>query len=167
MPMTHLVIIGDGPLRNELEGEAAQLLSGRYTFLGAQSPAIVHAWLQQAMVFCVPSVTAANGDSEGLGMVFCEAQAMGVPVVSFASGGIPEAVIHGVTGVLLPEKDRIGLAQAICRLLKNRDRWAEMSKQGQRRIRQNFNLSLQTAILENKYEEVIAASQMNEFFHNR
>ena len=48
-----------------------------------------------ASIFCVPSVRAANGDSEGFGMVFAEAQSCGTPVVSFASGGIPEAVSHG------------------------------------------------------------------------
>lgn len=158
-PATRLIIIGDGPLRQKLEEHAAQTLPGPYTFLGAQPPDVVLSWLRQAMVFCVPSVTAANGDREGLGMVFCEAQAMGVPVVSFASGGIPEAVLDGVTGFLLPEKDEIGLAESICRLLKEPVLWAEMSTRGRERVKQRFDLRLQTQLLETRYDQVIAGSR--------
>ena len=69
-------------------------------------------------VFCVPSVVAASGDAEGFGMVFIEAQAMGLPVVSTLSGGIPEAVKHGETGLLVTERDPAALAEAILRLLR-------------------------------------------------
>ncbi len=157
-PAARLVIIGDGPLRQKLEEQAAQSLPGQYVFLGAQTPDAVRSWLRQAMVFCVPSVTAANGDREGLGMVFCEAQAMGVPVVSFASGGIPEAVTDGVTGFLLPERDVTGLAESICRLLRDSALWAEMSLRGQQNIKKHFNLELQTKMLESRYDQVIADS---------
>ena len=165
MPMTQLVIIGDGPLRQRLEDQAARSLPGGYKFLGAQPPVVVHSWLQRAMVFCAPSVTAANGDREGLGMVFCEAQATGTPVVSTRSGGIPEVVVDGVTGLLLPERDQVGLAQGICRLLKDRDCWSAMSRHGRERVRKNFNLSVQTEKLEAKYDEIVATSRRNQFLH--
>ncbi len=156
LPATRLVIIGDGPLRQKLQAQAAQSLSGEYTFLGSQPPEIVRSWLLKAKVFCVPSVTAANGDQEGLGMVFCEAQAMGVPVASFASGGIPEAVLDGKTGYLSPEKDETGLTESICRLLKDSVLWTEMSRRGQERVKQCFDLRLQTRLLESKYDQVLA-----------
>ena len=162
MPSARLVIIGEGPLRQDLEEHAAQSLPGEYQFLGTQPPDVVRSWLRQAMVFCVPSVTAANGDREGLGMVFCEAQAMGVPVASFASGGIPEAVLDDVTGFLTPERDEIGLAASICRLLKDPVLWAEMSSQGKKRVKQHFDLRSQTRLLESRYDQVIASSRCQE-----
>ena len=91
-------------------------------------------------------------------MVFCEAQAMGVPVVSFASGGIAEAVLDGVTGFLLREGDDAGLAQGICRLLLEPACWRSMSTQGRARMEQNFNLATQTKLLEAKYDEILTAS---------
>ena len=158
LPATQLVMIGDGPLRPTLQEQAGRLLSGEHIFLGTQPPSVVQSWLRRAMVFCVPSVTAANGDAEGLGMVFCEAQAMGVPVVSFASGGIAEAVLDGVTGFLLREGDDAGLAQGICRLLLEPACWRSMSTQGRARMEQNFNLATQTKLLEAKYDEILTAS---------
>ena len=162
MPAARLVVIGDGPLRPNLEMQAAHTLTGEYTFMGAQPPDIVQSWLRKAKVFCVPSVTAANGDREGLGIVFCEAQAMGVPVASFASGGIPEAVIHGETGFLSAERDEVGLAQSICRLLRDRALWEKMSHRGQQSMRQYFNLRLQTEMLESRYDQVVEHSRRNQ-----
>ena len=154
-PDALLVVIGDGPLRGELARLAAEILPGRHEFLGPQSPEVVHAWLERAKVFCVPSVTAANGDAEGLGMVFCEAQAMGVPVVSTMSGGIPEAVVDGITGYLVPEHDVARMANRICLLLSSKDRWREMSLRGREHVAGAFDLEVQTRILEEKYGEVI------------
>src|SRR5271166_312631 len=94
MPDVELLIIGDGPLRANLE-QQARLSLRRYRFLGPQPADAVRKWMHSATVLCVPSVTAQNGDSEGFGMVFAEAQACGTPVASFMSGGIPEAVAHG------------------------------------------------------------------------
>jgi colanic acid/amylovoran biosynthesis glycosyltransferase len=157
-PLAQLVVIGDGPLRSQLQDLAEFTLPGRYMFLGAQPANVVRSWLRRAMVFSVPSITAADGNAEGLGMVFCEAQAMGVPVVSFASGGIPEAVLDGATGYLLPEHDEKSLAQKICTLLENRTLWAEMSILGQKWMAAKFNLKVQTEMLESKYDEVLAAA---------
>ncbi len=77
-------------------------------FWQSSQPAVVRDWMARAAVFCVPSVVAASGDAEGFGMVFIEAQAMGLPVVSTLSGGIPEAVKHGETGLLVTERDPRG-----------------------------------------------------------
>ena len=79
-------------------------------FWGSRSPAVVKNWMNRAMVFCTPSLTAESGDAEGFGMVFAEAQAMGLPVVSFASGGIPEVVADRQTGFLVRERDWQSLA---------------------------------------------------------
>jgi glycosyltransferase involved in cell wall biosynthesis len=134
------------------------LLPGHHLFLGAQPTSVVHSWLRRAKVFSVPSVTAANGDAEGLGMVFCEAQAMGVPVVSFASGGISEAVLHESTGYLMPERDERRLAEKISLLLQDQALWSKMSLRGREHMAGKFDLTAQTGILEARFDEVIAAA---------
>ena len=103
-PEVRLVVLGDDHLRNQLERQATAVLKN-FIFLGAKEPVVVKHWMGRATVFCTPSVTAPSGDAEGFGMVFVEAQAMGLPVVSFASGGIPEAVANNETGFLVAEKD--------------------------------------------------------------
>lgn len=154
MPDVELVVIGDGPLRLSLEHLAQEVLC-RYRFLGVQPPEGVRAWMNRAKVFSVPSVTAESGDSEGFGIVFAEAQAMGLPVVSFISGGIPEAVAHGETGFLAVERDWEGLARYILHLLADDDRWQQFSQTGQKRVRTIFNLHSQTRALEDIYDKVL------------
>jgi len=89
---------------------------------------------------------------EGFGMVFAEAQAMGLPVVSFSSGGIPEAVADGETGLLATESDSKRLAACILRLLEDEELWQRFSQKGQERVRTIFNLKEQTRALESIYE---------------
>jgi colanic acid/amylovoran biosynthesis glycosyltransferase len=98
VPEARLVVIGDGPLRKSLELLARVDLHD-VTFLGTQPSDVVRYWLNRSRVLSVPSL------SEAFGMVFVEAQAMGVPVASYMTGGIPEAVGHGVTGLLAPTGD--------------------------------------------------------------
>ncbi len=118
-----LVIIGDGPLRKELEQLAVELKVPA-EFLGVQGPDAVRGWMQRARVLCNPSVTAANGDTEGLGMVFAEAQATGLPVVSTQHGGIPEVVRDGETGLLARERSVEELTSHLERMLVDRAFWA-------------------------------------------
>jgi colanic acid/amylovoran biosynthesis glycosyltransferase len=150
-----VTILGDGPLRSSLEVLARQLRV-RCTFLGAQPADVIRQHLEATRILCVPSVTAANGDSEGLGMVFAEAQCMGVPVVSFAHGGIPEIVENGKTGLLAPEFDYTQLANHILTYLTEDGFWRQSAEQGAERIRTGFDLEAQTAKLEVLYAKVIA-----------
>jgi glycosyltransferase involved in cell wall biosynthesis len=154
-PGTRLVIIGDGVLRPALERAAHELDLTQCSFLGIQPAHVIRKWLETARVFSVPSVVAANGDAEGLGMVFCEAQAMGVPVVTFASGGIPEAVEDGFSGLLVAEKDEAALAQGIATLLEDEALWHRMREHGMKRMAEKFDLRKQTDLLEAKYDEII------------
>lgn len=158
-PDVKCIIIGDGVLRPKLEGQAKERLRN-YQFLGKQPPDIVKAWMQKARVFCVPSITAQSGDAEGFGLVFTEAQSMGLPVVSFASGGIPEAVAHEKTGFLAPEKDGDRLAQYLYELLTNPELWNTLSHQGMEYVEKHFNLRKQTVLLENLYQTTISSSMI-------
>jgi glycosyltransferase involved in cell wall biosynthesis len=153
-PEIRLVVIGDGPLRNRLEEQASAVL-GNFEFLGVQSPAVVRDWMNRATVFSVPSVTISSGEAEGFGMVFAEAQGMGLPVVSFAIGGIPEVVAHEQTGFLVPERDWEALAARLLVLLQNQDLWRQFSEAGKVRVEKLFSIRKQATILEDMYESVL------------
>jgi colanic acid/amylovoran biosynthesis glycosyltransferase len=155
-PLCELTVIGEWPLRPSLEMLAREL-NIRCYFRGTQSNEIVRDALRNARIFCVPSVTATDGDSEGLGMVFAEAQAMGVPIVSSEHGGIPEIVANRRTGLLAPERDYRALADALCLLLADEDLWQRFHRAGPQHIQQHFDLKKQTAELENIYSGIVAA----------
>ena len=153
-PWVELVVIGGGPLRAKYEARAAEL-GLRCRFLGSQTAAIVREWMARATVFCVPSVIAASGDAEGFGMVFIEAQAMGLPVVSTLSGGIPEAVKHGETGLLVSERNPGALAEAILQLMQDEELWQRYSVAGRKHVVDHFNLARQTARLEDVFAQLL------------
>ncbi len=154
-PEAELVVIGDGPLRPSLELLAGKTLR-RWRFLGVRPQKEVRSWMNCARVFSVPSVTSVSGASEGFGIVFAEAQAMGLPVASFATGGIPEVVSHGETGLLAAERDWEGLARHISSLLSNDSLWRRLSAAGQARVRDLFDLRRQTGALEEIYDRVLS-----------
>ena len=108
-PDLELTIVGDGDLKSELEQEVLSR-ELKVEFVGTQSAAQIRQRLARCWLFVAPSITADNGDAEGLGMVFLEAQALSTPVVSFRSGGVVEAVAENETGLLNEEKDVKGLA---------------------------------------------------------
>jgi colanic acid/amylovoran biosynthesis glycosyltransferase len=158
VPGVEMVVLGDGPLRGELERQARSRLRA-FHFPGWCPPAIVRAWMNKARVFCTPSIVSKAGDTETFGMVFAEAQAMGLPVASFAIGGIPEAVEHGVTGLLAAERDANALANNIAALFTDDAMWRRFSSAGQERVKRLFDLDKQTAKLERIYHDVIQEHQ--------
>lgn len=155
LPEAELVLIGEGPLRASLE-HLAQTSLKTYRFLGSQPHAEVIAWMNRARVLATPSVTAANGDSEGLPNVVVEAQAMALPVVATYHAGIPEAVVHGKTGFLVAEKDVEGLATHITNLLARSDLWQDCAIASRTHIEENFDLRRNIEKLENIYTQVIS-----------
>ena len=155
-----LIVIGDGPLRESLQF-LAQSLKVDCKFLGSQSTEVVRDWLSVARVFCSPSVTAKNGDSEGLPIVILEAQAMGVPVIGSNHAGIPEAVRDGETGLLTPERDDQHLADCIYRLLVDDIVWKTYSRTAVDWIKKRFDLHNQTNELESIYEQISATQVVN------
>jgi glycosyltransferase involved in cell wall biosynthesis len=151
---TQLVVIGDGPLRQDLEEQAKRALH-KVTFLGLQPSAIVREWIRRACLLAAPSIVASSGDSEGLPIVLCEAQAMGVPVVGYRGPGISEAVADGESGLLVEPGNIRALAAAITALLKNQEQAALLGQAGRRRMESGFDLRQQTARLEEMYEELL------------
>lgn len=153
VPGARLVLIGDGPLRATLE-EQARALGVRCAFLGKLSAESVLDQMRAAQVFCLPSLTASNGDTEGLPTVVLEALAAGVPTVSTLSAGTPEAVTDGETGLLVPERDEGALAAALIRLLRDAPLRERLARAGRRVVVERFDAAAQARALETLYDRV-------------
>jgi len=151
-PELRLTIIGDGDLEPILRQEAASR-NLNVDFAGTASAEEIRQHLARCWLFVAPSVTAENGDAEGLGMVFLEAQALQTPVVSFRSGGLVEAVDEGSTALLSDEKDVAGLTQNIAELLENSGLRHNMGRAGRQRVERKFDVRKQCAKLESIYAE--------------
>lgn len=148
-----LVIVGDGPLRPSLERRARTLgIEARVCFTGALRPAEVLSWMQRAWLLAAPSVTAGDGDGEGLPTVLCEAAAAGLPVVATRHSGIPEAVAEGETGLLSPEGDVALLARNLSLLLGSPRLRESLAGAARLRALDRFDLARQTERLEGYYD---------------
>jgi glycosyltransferase involved in cell wall biosynthesis len=154
-PLAKLIVIGEGPLRAELEALSRELKLD-CTFLGGQPTDVVRDHMRRARMLCVPSVTAPNNEREGLGIVILEAQAVGTPVVGFTTGGIPEAVVHEETGLLAEPEDVRALAGFIERFFDDEELWQRMSASAVAWIERRFDLQSQTRKLEAIYERAAA-----------
>jgi glycosyltransferase involved in cell wall biosynthesis len=157
IPDATLVIVGDGPLRGELERRAASL-GGRVHFLGHLPPDEIAALMRQAWLLAAPSLTARDGDAEGLPNVVVEAAASGVPVVASAHAGIPEAVEHEASGLVVPEGEVAPLAEALQALLVSPDRQRAYAVAARKLAEARFDARLQAERLEGLYDSVVAAA---------
>ena len=109
-----LDLVGDGPLRGELERCAAGLgVAARVRFLGGLTEPEVAAVLDGADAFALASVVQVDGDTDGIPVALMEAMAAGVPVVASRVSGVPELVRDGETGLLAPPGDAAALAGAL------------------------------------------------------
>ncbi len=159
VPNARLVIIGEGPLRRSLRSLTKSLgIDDSVHFLGALPHAEVMAWHRKAAVMVLPSILTSTGRTEGLGMVLLEAAATGVPVIGTRRGGIPEVVVDGKTGFLVPERDSAALARRLEDLLTDREMRLRMGAQARAHIEQNFDIRVQTRMLEDLYDSVLARS---------
>jgi colanic acid/amylovoran biosynthesis glycosyltransferase len=139
-----LRVIGDGPERASLEALIAGLkLESFVTLAGAQSHAEVAAALGDADMLLQCSVTAPNGDQEGIPVVLMEAQASGVPVIATRHSGIPELVLDGRTGLLTDEHDVAGLANAITLLIREPAFAGQLARAGRARVEEEFDRTRQ------------------------
>jgi glycosyltransferase involved in cell wall biosynthesis len=148
-----LVVIGDGPRRGVLERQAREL-GDRVRFLGELPSDEVANWMRRASVLAVPSLTAADGDAEGLPNVVVEAAASGLPVVGAIHSGIPEAVDDGVTGFLVPEGNAKALAARLADLLGSDSLRRDMGAAARRLAERKFSRQMLTERLESTYDEV-------------
>jgi colanic acid/amylovoran biosynthesis glycosyltransferase len=155
-----LVVLGDGPLRESLERESRALgLSGRVRFLGASPPEEVARWMARAAVLAAPSVTAADGDSEGLPTVVVEAAAASLPAVVSDHSGLPEAVEEGKSGFVVPEGDAEALAARLEAVLGSEELRVRMGGAARTIAEARFGAACQAASLEGIYDRLVTASQ--------
>ncbi len=154
VPSANLVISGDGPLRSSLE-QFARNIGASVAFTGRVDHDAVRTYMESARVFVVPSVTAPNGDSEGLPMVLVEAQALGIPVVATRHAGIPEGILDGERGLLADEFDVDDLARQITQLLLRPHLWNDIHLRSPEFVSKHFDLRHQTELLEDIYDSAI------------
>lgn len=135
------VIVGDGPMRAELQELVQALgLSDHVTFEGWKSHDDVLMQMRGAHALLVPSMTAGDGDEEGIPNVAKEAMALGLPVIATRHGGIPELIEDGVSGVLVPERDSAALAERLIEIIDHPERWARMREAARRRIEAEYDI---------------------------
>jgi glycosyltransferase involved in cell wall biosynthesis len=141
-------IIGDGPLRDDLQKKIDILnLSPRINLLGSLSQETVLEKLQSADIFALASVTDAQGASDVFPTVILEAMAAARPVVSTRLAGIPESVMHGETGLLVSPGDTSVLSRALEQLIRNPELRACYGRAGRARIEQHFRIEQTVAPL--------------------
>jgi len=167
-PRARLTIIGDGPLRAELTEQAAALgLSDTVEFMGEVKPEDVHLQLSRSTIAVLPSRhVQKNGSdgfmfSEGFPMVALEAALMGRPIIATPVGGLPEAVVHNETGLLVKEENSQALADAITYLLTSRDTAVSMGRSGRLRVMETFNLEKCVDSYDSLYQKLIQGSALN------
>ncbi|MGZ8313143.1 MAG: glycosyltransferase, partial [Allosphingosinicella sp.] len=155
-PQARLVVVGDGPERPALERQCAALgLAGAVHFTGAATRDEVAAWLRRAWLLAVPSLTARDGDAEGLPTVLLEAAASGLPAVGSDHAGIPEAIVDGKTGFVVPERDPAALAARLADLLGDGDRRYRMGVAARSLAEASFDAARQAGRLEELYDALL------------
>ena len=132
IPDAHLVLIGEGPYRGYLETRVKNLgIDSQVTFIGRITYVDLPRYICLGEVFVMPSRSRLAGlEVEGLGIVYLEASACGLPVIAGNSGGAPDAVVQGVTGLVVNGKDQQAVATSIATLLNDQEKAREMGRKG-------------------------------------
>lgn len=133
-------IVGDGPRKEDLAALAAGLgLSEKVIFEGYVPDEDMPLYYQACDVFALVSrAIPVSGEVEGFGIVFLEAAACAKPVVASKSGGIPDAVRDGVTGILVEPHDEKAVSDALLRILSDADLAARLGENGRTRVEESF-----------------------------
>ncbi len=153
-------IVGGGPRRDELEGLVQNLgLENEVTFLGALPKEEVRRQYQWAHIFTLPSVTAADGDREGQGLVLQEAQACGLPVIATRHNGFPEGVQEGESAILVPERNVDALADALKSLSDQEHRWEAMGRCGRAFVESRYDSEALNERLVNIYRDLLSGDE--------
>ncbi|HEY4176131.1 MAG TPA: glycosyltransferase family 4 protein [Kofleriaceae bacterium] len=146
----HYTVVGNGPDEERLRFATSELeISEHVTFAGTRSSTEVRAYLENADVYLLPSV------SEGVSNAALEAMAMSIPVVSTSVGGMTEAISDGVDGITVPPRDPDALAQAIARLAESSNLRSSVGIAARARVESAFNLERQIARFLAEYNALV------------
>jgi phosphatidylinositol alpha-1,6-mannosyltransferase len=156
-PDATLLLVGDGPYRSRLERMARHLgVDGSVVFTGAPSRAELPGYFDAGNVFAMPCRTRRRGlDVEGLGMVFLEAAATGLPVVGGDSGNSADAIRDGETGYVVPGVSVADLADRLKRLLNDPCAAKAMGEKGLAWVHQEWRWE----IIAQRFAEILAGSE--------
>ena len=151
-PNASLTIAGEGPLLDQLQDLARKLkIDSRVSFSGFISQEKLREIYYASHIFLHPSETGPDGNQEGIPNSMLEAMASGLPVFATEHGGIPEVIEHGVTGVLVPERDDEELAWALLNAVEDPHFLSSIARNGAEVVRKNFDLNAQAGRLEDIY----------------
>jgi colanic acid/amylovoran biosynthesis glycosyltransferase len=136
-------IVGDGILKEKLQQQIVDLhIEENVQLLGWKDHQEVARLLGNAHIFLAPSVTAENGDQEGIPVSIMESMALGLPIISTKHGGIPELVEDGISGFLVKERDVDSLATRLLYLIDNPDICSEMGRAGHASIEKKYDVNM-------------------------
>jgi colanic acid/amylovoran biosynthesis glycosyltransferase len=134
-------IAGDGPLKGKLEQLVRDLNAQEIIHIsGWKNPRAIPELLQSSHILLAPSVTAQDGDQEGIPNALKEAMAAGLPVVSTFHSGISELVQDGISGYLAPERNAKILEEKLDHLLTHPETWTKMGEAGREHVQKNYDL---------------------------
>jgi colanic acid/amylovoran biosynthesis glycosyltransferase len=152
-------IVGDGPQARQVDDFIhAHHLQSCVRRLGVLKYGDYLDEMQKADIFVHPSLTAADGDSEGgAPTTLLEAQASGLPIVTTTHADIPNVVVPGQSALLAPEGDDESLAALIVGLMDRPEAWAAMGRAGRVFVETYHNIDKEAGALETKYRELIEA----------
>jgi len=149
---SNLLIVGDGSLRNDLEYLTKSLnLSDSVKFLGKVDNNAVVESLHTMDIFVVPSIS----PSETFGVAAVEASACSIPVIASNIGGLPEIVIDGTTGFLVPPRDENAIADRIIRLIDDPELRLQMGNEGRKYVKSIYDMQICGSLMKSKYEEIL------------
>ncbi|MCE3556436.1 glycosyltransferase [Pseudonocardia sp. RS11V-5] len=152
-------IIADGPQLKYLKALAAEYaVASRVTFLGFQSVSRVIEAMRMSDVFVLPSKLATDGDSDGIPVVLMEAMANHLPVITTAVGGIPELVIDGETGLVVPQNSSTEISTAVRRLVDDDHLREQLIRAAFLHVSEAFNCSREAAKLLRLVDSVVGDS---------
>jgi len=135
-------VVGDGPLRSDLECVIEDLeIESHVQLLGWRNQDKIIQLLQSMDILIAPSITATNGDQEGIPNVVKEAMALELPVISTFHSGIPELVEDGVSGFLVKERDVDSLTNKLAYMVDHPEIWSNMGKAGSECIRKYYDMN--------------------------
>ncbi|MDR7078920.1 glycosyltransferase involved in cell wall biosynthesis [Neobacillus niacini] len=155
-PKATLTIIGGGELEGYIHSLATQLnLGTSFRLLNRVPKSQIPELMGQADIFCAPSLTASNGDIEGIPNTIKEAMATGIPVLSTNHAGIPEIITNDQDGILVRENDVDHLAQALEFMLLNRNKWENYAVSARQKVEKNFDQNKQLLLQANYYDELL------------
>jgi glycosyltransferase involved in cell wall biosynthesis len=153
----HLHIVGGGEMKESLRRQVAKAgLETSVSLLGPRPQDELIELYRAATAFALPSIVADNGDRDGIPNVLVEAMRLGLPVVSTAVSGIPELVVDGETGLLVPPRDAEALAAALARLLDDAQLRECLASGAARHVATSFDLATNTIHLRALLQEAAA-----------